>query len=225
MKKYIFLLGVIVLIYSCKDTVWEPIYSDKEQLEIDTKILEDYMKENKIQNFQILKKNDGETSIYDELGKKLIRLENGVFYYEYEKGGGGESPIYNDTITSIVRIYYEGGIVDGNIFAGKIPENDKTRDTLDTYQFTVSYLIEGWRSSLPLMKMGILERDTSITNNTNTGKNDTIIRGKYVKTGKSILFIPSRLAYGVNGNLPAVSFSQPLIFRVELESVSNQIKD
>lgn len=98
----------------------------------------------------------------------------GIFYKVTEQGEG-ESP----TVDNIVQVRYKGYFLDGTVF-------DETAD-LQTAEFPLSGVIEGWQRAVPLLKTG----------------------------GKGTFYIPSSLAYGFPGNA-SIPKNANLAFDIEL---------
>jgi FKBP-type peptidyl-prolyl cis-trans isomerase FkpA len=82
----------------------------------------------------------------------------------------------------------------GKLFNGKVFDSSLTRKPVEPYEFTLgqSQVIPGWDEGIALMSAG----------------------------GKATLIIPSKLAYGAQGAGADIPSYSPLVFDVELVSIS-----
>lgn len=72
----------------------------------------------------------------------VIRLPSGLAY-RVMKSGSGKRP----TASNVVRVHYEGRLVDGTVFDSSIARGEPT-------EFPVGGVIPGWTEALLLMKVG-----------------------------------------------------------------------
>ena len=75
--------------------------------------------------------------------KQGIQTTKSGLQYQILKQGTGQSPKAN----SIVKVNYEGRLIDGTVFDSSIARNQ-------TAEFQVSQVIQGWTEGLQLMKEG-----------------------------------------------------------------------
>ena len=75
--------------------------------------------------------------------KQGIQTTQSGLQYQILKPGTGQSPKAN----SIVKVNYEGRLIDGTVFDSSIARNQ-------TAEFQVSQVIQGWTEGLQLMKEG-----------------------------------------------------------------------
>lgn len=110
----------------------------------------------------------------------FTRDASGVYYQIINPGTGTETV----TLTSTLKIAYTGRLFDGTVF--------DSAPTNSPFQSSLNSLIEGWKTTVPLIKKG----------------------------GKIRILIPSYLAYGPTGS-GAIPANAPLDFDIELVDVTN----
>jgi FKBP-type peptidyl-prolyl cis-trans isomerase FklB len=76
-------------------------------------------------------------------GKEGIQTTKSGLQYEVIKTGAGKTP----TVTSEVRVHYEGKLLDGTIFDSSIQRGEPA-------EFPVNRVISGWTEALQRMKVG-----------------------------------------------------------------------
>jgi FKBP-type peptidyl-prolyl cis-trans isomerase len=86
------------------------------------------------------KANDFLKSNKDEEG---VQTTKSGLQYVVLKSGKGKTP----TLTSVVKVHYEGKLLDGTIFDSSIQRNEPA-------QFPVNQVIAGWTEALQRMKVG-----------------------------------------------------------------------
>ncbi len=118
MKKLLFLLVLTGFLASCEKTV-------DDRREEDDISIQSYFNDNSI--------NDAE-----EIG------ETGIYFRITEEGDNGDLC----TPTSIVRVFYEGYLLDGSVFDMRVEGED---DYLESY---LGNLVYGWQVGLPKFTKG-----------------------------------------------------------------------
>ncbi|MDP1563190.1 MAG: FKBP-type peptidyl-prolyl cis-trans isomerase [Pirellulaceae bacterium] len=112
------------------------------------------------------------------------QLENGVQYMVLQEGTGA-SPSETDVVT----VHYVGSLIDGTEFESSVAHGEPA-----TFGVNQPNLIEGWRTTIPRMKVG----------------------------DKWRVFIPSNLAYREMGRMPNIQPNSTLIFELELLDVKTR---
>jgi FKBP-type peptidyl-prolyl cis-trans isomerase FkpA len=120
------------------------------------------------------------TQFKSTIPSTFTRNAAGVYYQIINPGTGTETV----TLTSNLKIAYTGRLFDGTVF--------DSAPVSSPFQSTLNSLIEGWKTTVPLIKKG----------------------------GKIRILIPSYLAYGPSGNA-AIPSNAPLDFDIELVDVTN----
>lgn len=100
------------------------------------------------QLIELKKKADANAKIGAEflaanVKKQGVQTTKSGLQYQILKQGTGQSPKAN----SIVKVNYEGRLIDGTVFDSSIARNQ-------TAEFQVSQVIQGWTEGLQLMKEG-----------------------------------------------------------------------
>lgn len=100
------------------------------------------------QLIELKKKADANAKISAEFlaanaKKQGVQTTQSGLQYQILKQGTGQSPKAN----SIVKVNYEGRLIDGTVFDSSIARNQ-------TAEFQVSQVIQGWTEGLQLMKEG-----------------------------------------------------------------------
>ena len=121
------------------------------QLSADTmaQVLTDYKKQNEATALvalqQIAKKNAeiGRNFLAENAKKSGVKTTASGLQYLVLTEGTGKKP----TVTSKVKVNYEGRLIDGTIFDSSIARDHAV-------EFQVSQVIEGWTEGLQLMKEG-----------------------------------------------------------------------
>lgn len=93
----------------------------------------------------MVKANSEQAEKFLEENKKkdgIIALPSGI-QYKVLKAGSGAKP----TLSSIIKVHYEGKTLDGNIFDSSLQRNIPA-------EFQLTRMIEGWREVVPKMKVG-----------------------------------------------------------------------
>ena len=125
------LLGVLfiaVVALSCMKEDEQEEYDVLKQLEIDRKIIEDYIAENEL---------DATEVFYNEAA-------SGVFYFNHEIADPEDTE--KPQSSSVVTVAYKGYLLDGTVF-------DSTAEG-DSVSFILNGLIPGWQIGIPVMSKG-----------------------------------------------------------------------
>lgn len=166
------------------------------------------------------------TVINEFLNGDTLSAQTGIFVYILEEGGrvdpdsgellGGKQP----TDTSTVRLLYEGSLLNGDIFDTTYGRTDKGELFYTSRNFNLrGGLIEGWKFGIPYFKTGV--KDTFTVPDAE-GNDSTFV--KWNDTGKGVLFIPSRMAYGETPN-GAIAPNSNLVFTIDLWDKAESTND
>lgn len=77
-----------------------------------------------------------------EKGLKAQSTPNGIYYVMEQEGSGG-----NPTAQSVVKVHYEGTLLNGSKF-------DSSYDRNQPIEFPLQQVIPGWQQGIPLFKKG-----------------------------------------------------------------------
>lgn len=198
--KYLLTLLIALVIFSCKDDdedvephdpVAQALIDDEKLVEfLQTHYLNDDNEVTPIEN--------GETPLYSEVevDNVLFNEINYKLYYYTDSEGVGINPSSSDS----VQVIYKGYNSDNILF------DQNLSYTATKSWFHLPQLIPGWQFGIPHYKPGekIIHPDESFG---------------YENTGSGIMFLPSGLAYGPNGQGALIYPNECIYFYVELGAV------
>nr|WP_321452643.1 FKBP-type peptidyl-prolyl cis-trans isomerase [uncultured Carboxylicivirga sp.] len=131
MRKVVFaksFIGVAVIALTVFGCSKDDVYDAVKQMEIDRKIIEDYISDNDLNAAEIF------------IGDKPM----GVFYFNHDVAD--EADTDKPKASSIVEVSYKGYLTNGKVF-------DQTKED-DTFRYPLNGLIAGWKIGIPLMSKG-----------------------------------------------------------------------
>ncbi len=127
MKKFLFLLLIGAISFSCKPSLEKRLRSQliempSSQVDIDKNAILNYALTNKME---------------------VMSTASGIYYTMLDEGSGIDHPNASSKITA----HYKGALLNGTVF-------DSSFDRGEPLKFQLGQVIKGWQESIPLLKKG-----------------------------------------------------------------------